>query len=137
MKKFVLLFVFALTVFAAQAQKGSAVKLPLAVGDTIVNTGVVTKTIKYTGGYTGTSIQVVLSKLSGTGAGTLIIQGSDDGVNYKAIGSAYTITDTATQSQVFYVTAPLPTYIQARATGSGTESVVMSVWYNNPVHQTN
>lgn len=137
MKKFVLLSVFALTVFAAQAQKGSAVKLPLAVGDTIVNTGVVTKTIKYTGGYNGSSIQVVLTKISGTGAGTLIIQGSDDGVNYKAIGSAYTITDVATQSQVFYVTGPLPTYIQAKATGSGTEAVRVDVWYNTPIFQNN
>lgn len=137
MKKFVLLFVCALVAFAAQAQKGSAVKLPLAPGDTIVNTGVSTKVIKYTGGYNGSAIQVVLTKLSGTGAGTLIIEGCNDGVNYKPIGSAYTITDVAVQTQTFYVLAPLPTYIHAKATGSGTESVVMSVWYNTPIYQSN
>src|ERR1700688_4205489 len=104
------------------AQKGSAVKLPLAVGDTIINTGTVSKYITLSGGYNGTSIQVIVSLLSGTGAGTVQLQGSLDGVNYVNLGSAFTITNTATQSQIFYVSSPLPYKIKILGTGSGTES---------------
>ena len=119
----------------AHAQKGAAIKLPLTVGDTIVNTGTSSKIISFTGGYSGASIQVVLKKISGTGAGTVQLQGSNDGANYVNLGTAYTITDVATQSQVFYVTNPLPTKIKVLCTGSGTESVQVSVWYRNPIYQ--
>lgn len=137
MKKFIIFSMLVMLSVATYAQSGSAVKLPLVAGDTIVNTGVVKKTLKLTGGYSGSAIQVVLAKISGTGAGSVIIQGSNDGVNYKAIGSAYTITDVTTQSQVFYVTSPLPTYVQVQATGSGTEAVQLSVWYNTKLYQSN
>lgn len=137
MKKFILLCVFALLGIAAHAQKGSPVKLPLAIGDTIKNTGTVSKFITLSGGYNGTSVQVVLSKISGTGAGTVQLQGSLDGVNYVNLGSAFTITDVATQSQVFYVTNPLPGKIKVLCTGSGTENVLVSVWYRTPVFQNN
>jgi hypothetical protein len=137
MKKLLLLSVFALTVFAAQAQKGSGVVLPLAVGDTIKNTGTVSKFITLSGGYDGTSVQVVLSKISGTGAGTVQLQGSVDGVNYVNLGSAFTITDVTTQTQIFYVGNPLPYKIKVLCTGSGTEAVQVRVWYRTPVFQTN
>lgn len=136
MKK--LLFIaFMFAGIAAHAQKGSGVVLPLAVGDTIKNTGTVSKYLTFTGGYNGTSVQVVLNKISGTGAGTVQLQGSVDGVNYVNLGSAFTITDVATQSQVFYVTNPLPYKIKVLCTGSGTEAVQVRVWYRTPTFQTN
>lgn len=137
MKKYLLLIVFALTVFAAQAQKGSAVKLPLAVGDTITNTGTVSKFITVTGGYSGVSLQYNVHKLSGTGAGTIQLYGSLDGVTYVAIGSASTITNVADQAFTQYVASPLPSKLKILATGSGTESAVLSVWYRTPIFQSN
>lgn len=136
MKKFLLICVFALTVFAAQAQKGSAVKLPLAIGDTITNTGTVSKYITITGGYNGAAFQYNVHKLSGTGAGTIQLYGSLDGVTYVAIGSASTITNVADQAFTQYVTSPLPNKLKILATGSGTESAVLSVWYRTPTFQT-
>ena len=70
MKKLITIIAFLIVAIGAFAQKGTPVKLPLVVGDTIVNTGVVNKTITLTGGYNGAAIQVVLTKISGTGAGT-------------------------------------------------------------------
>lgn len=129
-----LLFVAATTF----AQKGSAVKLPLAIGDTLTNTGTVTKTLNLTGGYNGTSITVHCKVLSGTGAGTVVISGTNDGGTnpvYTAIGSSYTITNVADNGITFYVTSPLPQKIKILATGSGTESTIISVWYRTPIFQ--
>jgi hypothetical protein len=137
MKKYLLILVCSLIGLSAFAQKGTAVKLPLAVGDTLTDAGTVTKYINVTGGYNGVAIQVVLTKLSGTGAGTVQLQSSLDGVNYVNLGSAYTITNTATQSQVFYVTSPVANKIKVLCTGSGTESVKVAVWYRTPTFQSN
>jgi hypothetical protein len=137
MKKLFILCAMLVVATGVFAQKGVAVKLPLAVGDTIVNTGTVTKILSLTGGYNGAAVQVVLSKISGTGAGTVQLSGSLDGVNYVNIGTAFTITDVATQSQVFYVTSPLANKIKVLCTGSGTEAVKVAVWYRTPVFQDN
>ena len=135
MRKYILTFAALLIGLASYAQKGSAVKLPILTGDTIVNTGTTSKVLKFTGAYSGTTLQVNVSLVSGTGAGTLTLSGSLDGVNYKTIGSAYTITNTATQAAQFTVTAPLPTFIKVSGVGSGTEVAALSYWYNTPVYQ--
>jgi hypothetical protein len=137
MKKYTLILALLVIGLSTYAQKGSAVKMPLAIGDTIVNTGTTSKIIPLTGGYNGVAVQVVLAKISGTGAGTVQIQSSLDGVNYVNIGSAFTITDVATQSQVFYLTSPLASKIKILCSGSGTEAVQVSVWYRTPVFQAN
>jgi hypothetical protein len=137
MKKYILLLIMLVIGLSTYAQKGAAVKLPLAVGDTIADGGTVSKYIPITGGYNGTSIQVVLTKLSGTGAGTVQLQNTLDGTNYVNIGSAYTITNTTTQSQIFYLTSPLAGKIKILCTGSGTESVKVAVWYRTPIFQAN
>lgn len=122
---------------ATYAQTGSPVKLPTVVGDTIKNTGTVAKVIKISGGYSGAAVQVVLTKVSGTGAGTVQLQSSNDGVNYVNVGSAFTITDVATQSTLINASAPLPGYLKVLCTGSGTEAVGVAVWYRVPLYQHN
>lgn len=137
MKRLFTILVCSLIGLSAFAQKGTAVVLPLAVGDTIVNTGTVSKYINVTGGYNGVAIQVVVTKISGTGAGTVQLMSSLDGTNYVNLGSAYTITNTTTQSQVFYVTSPVANKIKVLCTGSGTEAAQVRVWYRTPTFQSN
>lgn len=128
MKKFLFLVLFAGLVISASAQRASI--LPLVAGDTIVNTGTVTKTLPViTGGFSGVYIGATLSKISGTGAGTAQLQASVDGTNYFNVGSAFTITNVATQVANFSVSAPVPPYLQILFTGSGTESVAVKVYY--------
>lgn len=120
---------------ASQAQ--NSIKFPLITGDTVANTGTLAKVITTTSGYSGTAIQVNIAKLSGTGAGTVGIYGSLDGVNYVQIGTNYTITNVATQSCNFYVAAPLPQFTKVLITGAGTESIVPTVIYRITKYQTN
>lgn len=128
MKKILFILIAALSVsFASHAQ--FATVMPLATGDTLVDAGTSAKVITSTGGYSGIAVEVLLSKQSGTGAGTVKLMGSNDGSNYTQIGNSYTITDVASQSTMFYVTGPLPVYIKVLATGSGTEHVVQTVKY--------
>lgn len=131
MKQFrIFLFVlaFGLVSFATQAQRASL--LPLVAGDTIVNTGTVTKTFPaLTTSYAGLMAQINLTKISGTGAGTAQLQISLDNVNWINSGSAFTITNVASQSSTFSLTYPIPVYARILFTGSGTESVQVVVFY--------
>lgn len=128
MKRFLFIALFAAVAFTCPAQRASV--LPLVLGDTIVNTGTVTKTLPVlTASYSGLILQVNFTKISGTGAGTAQLQTSLDGVNYLNSGSAYTITNTFPQNTQFSVASPVPVYARVLFTGSGTESVVPTVYY--------
>ena len=134
MKKFSLLIVFALTVFAAHAQFGSGVKLPLAVGDTILNTTTVSKVFMATGGYSGTVVQAVCVSQSGTPAGSAKLYGStDNGVTYTLLTTtADSLALGATSlSYTWRIAGPLPPYIKVVAKGNGgsTQHTLVNVWY--------
>lgn len=103
--------------------------MPLKAGDTVVNTGTASKVIKLTAGYAGVAIQAKATEISGTSGGSIKVQGSLDNTNWTDIGSAYTVTDVASQSTMFYVTAPVPVYLRVLQTGTGTMSSVLSVRY--------
>ena len=133
MKKLFSLFACFAVVTACVAQ--DAVLMPLAAGDTITNTGTASKVLPVTSGNSGVVFHVVYTKISGTGAGTTQLQGSNDGVNYVNIGSAYTITNVTTQSTLFTIAAPTPKYLKLLSTGSGTESVQVRYWYRSPKYQ--
>lgn len=128
MKSFVLLaFLFAIA-FTATAQNANP--MPVVAGDTIVNTGTVTKQVpKFTGGYAGVMLQINLTKISGTGAGTVQLQQSLDNVNWLNSGSAFTITNVTSQSASFTVTAPVPVFLRLLCTGTGTESVATQTFW--------
>lgn len=124
------LFLFlAIVVGLALQSQAQVVTMPLAAGDTVTNTGTASKTITLTAGYQGVVIQVRATEISGTSAGTIKVQGSLDGTNFTDIGSAYTVTDVATQSTMFYVTAPVPYKLRVLQTGSGTMASVLTVRY--------
>lgn len=133
MKKVLIFLSLAVITFGAQAQVSTL--LPLVAGDTIANTGTVTKTVRVTTGPSGIYLQAILTKISGTGAGTAQLQVSLDGTNFTNSGSAFTITNVATQNAVFNVVAPVPEYCRILFTGSGTESVQVRIWYRAPKYQ--
>ena len=70
------------------------------VGDTVVNTGVATDSIIVPYSYANAAFQIVITKVSGTVAGTVLLQGSLDGMNWNSI-SADTVTATNTATQNF------------------------------------
>lgn len=107
----------------------SATTLSLAAGDTVTNTGTASKVFKLTAGYEGVAVTAIATEISGTSAGTIAVYGSPDGTNYDIIGSAYTVTDVASQSKTFYITAPVPVYVKVLQTGSGTMVSKLTVKY--------
>jgi hypothetical protein len=133
MKKIAVLLAFVVLTFSVKAQFSTL--LPLVAGDTIVNTGTVTKTVTVTTGPSGLFLQANLTKISGTGAGTAQLQLSLDNVNFVNSGSAYTITNTASQACQFSVASPVAQYVRILFTGSGTESVQVRIYYRAPKYQ--
>jgi hypothetical protein len=127
-----LAFVIGLS-FSTMAQLTTT--MPLKAGDTIVNTGTVNKAFSSSSGFSAAGIQIVITKISGTVAGTTKLQGSVNGTNWEDIGSAFTHTDVASQAKLFTVTGGVP-YTQLRTTsvGSGTMSAQVRVSYVLKLH---
>jgi hypothetical protein len=99
-------------------------------GDTVVNTATVNKQITTSGSYQAAGVQITLTKISGTVAGTTKLQGSINGTAWEDIGSAFTHTDVASQSKLFAVTGGVPyVYLRTTSVGSGTMSAKVSICY--------
>jgi hypothetical protein len=128
MKK--IMFLFALVVsltISATAQR--ATLMPFVAADTLTNTGTVTKTIIFTGGYEGVAIQPVLTKLSGAVAGTIVLYESLDGTNYKSTGDTLTLANATTNTVIWKKTSPIPVYYRTITSGATTVSAVMRTYY--------
>lgn len=129
MKK-VLILIALVVGIASTTMAQRATLMPLVAGDTIANTGTVNKSFTTTAGYSAAGVQIVITKISGTVAGTTKLQGSLNGTNWEDIGSAFTHTDVASQAKLLTVTGGMPyTYLRTTSTGSGTMSAQVRVYY--------
>lgn len=101
--------------------------------DTTINTGQIVTTPgdgKTTVWNLGITAQVVVTKISGTVAGTLVLQGSMDGTNWTTIGSGASVTD-ASNTYSFNSTVKWY-YYRISWTGTGTMSASWKsyfLWY--------
>src|ERR1044072_413693 len=133
MKKAVLIAVCTLFIATSSIAQVETCQTSPVDGDTIVNTATVNKLVGFggrtTGAYSAVGVQITITKISGTVAGTTKLQGSLNGTSWEDIGSAYTHTD-ATQSKLFTITGGVPyTYLRTTSTGSGTMSARVSLCY--------
>jgi hypothetical protein len=140
MKKLVILsfmvFALGMSAFAQKALISSNAAALIPTVDTVTNTGSKYMTLPLSTPVTGpkqtVTISAVATLISGTGAGTVILQGSIDGVNYSTIAASQlqgaqtaTFTLTNVSSQVYHwvvLGAPFP-YYRINLTGSGTEVI--------------
>ncbi len=102
-------------------------QLVMAGSDTIVDAASVsvTQTLKIS--HAVTSFQAVVTKVSGTVAGNVILEASNDGTNYAAISTdTLTLTDVATNTQLWSVTNAPYKYYRLKGTGSGTMAAIIS-----------
>jgi hypothetical protein len=97
--------------------------------DTVTNTGTRIQRLQIPSYNDVVTVQPTFTKISGTAGGTVTLMGSVDNVAYSAIGSAYTVTDTATQTTSFSVNPSIYQYYQLRYVGTGT----MAVSFSTPV----
>ncbi len=103
--------------------------------DTVTNTGTAYLSLKVTG-YYGVSIQLTMTKISGTVGGSVVLQGSNDGTNYVTIPSSGSLTATNVTSQgyLWYYSNSPYLYYRVLATGTGTMAAIISakIMYRKP-----
>lgn len=126
MKRFILFSILALGIMFTQAQtdaKNMVASNGLAV-DTVSNTGTETWTLKVPGFQKTVSVQFVATKINGTVAGSVNLQGSLNGTHWVTVtgASAFTATDVATQSTIWTVENSKYLYYRVTWTGAGTMS---------------
>lgn len=97
--------------------------------DTVTNSGTRIQRLQIPAYNDVITVQPTFTKISGTLGGTVTLMGSVDNVGYSAIGSAYTVTDTATQTASFSVNPSTYQYYQVRWVGTGT----MAGYFSTPV----
>jgi hypothetical protein len=99
MKNILYLIAF-ITLASLQVNAQSAIKVFKSTSnlatDTVVNTATEYLTSPVNTGNGPTTIQVVVTKISGTVGGTISLQGSVDGTSYKALNTEETQTALAT-----------------------------------------
>ena len=95
-----------------------------ATTDTITNTTVKAQYAIVKGVNQHVTVQCTLTKISGTVAGTVKLQGSIDGVVYNDVPGAgtFTLTDVASQNCAFYSIPSIYQYYKILVTPSGTQS---------------
>jgi hypothetical protein len=126
MKKILIISFLALLTMYTHAQTDARTMLAsngLAI-DTVSNTGTETWTLK-TPGYAKTvAVQFVATKISGTVAGSVTLQGSLNGTNWATVPSqsAFTATDVASQTAVWKFDDSGFLYYRLSWTGAGTMS---------------
>jgi len=96
-----------------------------AVTDTITNATAEYQYGTVTGTNTAITVSALLTKGTGTPAGTLYFQGSLDATNWKTIASD-TMTDTATQSLIYNQAPTYYTYYRVYVAASGTQSTYLN-----------
>ena len=112
-----------------------------ATSDTATNSGTSYVTTRVRGWYNTISIQAVATKISGTAAGTVTLQGSLDGTNFVTVPTNYlhdptglepykvdgaatmTVTDVTTSTAIFVVIGSPFQYYRLSHTGTGTMAV--------------
>lgn len=140
--KYLFTLLFALVAFAGSAQLTSNSYSPNTVhmktsltssvdSVTVTNTGSGSLYVSFSS-KSAKSIQVLITKVTGTNAGTMTLYGSEDGVNYVALTdttstptiNTYTVTDAGTyaapQSYVWYLRDHSMKYYKLTHAGSGT-----------------
>lgn len=94
--------------------------------DTLNNTTARTQRLPIAGTTAIMTFQPTFTRISGTAAGTAVLQGSVDGVGYTAIGSAFTLTNVVSQTASFSVNPSIYNYYQIVFTPSGTQSTAVT-----------
>jgi hypothetical protein len=102
--------------------------------DTVTNTATNYVQLQAKYGYNYLTIQPIVTKISGTPAGTLTLQGSNDGTNYVTVNTSYikggvatlSVTNQNVNSRFFVVTGSPYEYYRVSYTGSGTMSCTLA-----------
>lgn len=126
MKKILFGLILLCFTFSAIAQKQTVITMPNDAA-AIVNTGTVKATAKLDQAARTVTIQSVVTKVSGTVGGKLVLWGSLDGVNYeKAATDTLILANQTTNLKVWKLDYNRYYYYRVIATGSGTMNATVA-----------
>lgn len=124
-------FIFLLAVvigLSTTTRAQNATLMPLMAGDTLNNTDTLYKVVHATAGYSTIAIQPVVTKISGTVAGNVILQVSLNGVNYVNTDTL-ALSNQATNTQAWgKITTPFRFY-RLQFITAGTQSYIPRIYY--------
>lgn len=126
MKKLFLSAMVLLSVGKAYAQPAIAVKFVGA--DTLVNADTVVKDITLSTSLNGIVLQPVITRVSGTAAGKVVLSQSLDGTNYIPTDSLV-LTNIVTNTSFITKTQPTALYYRLTFISSGTTVLWPQLWY--------
>lgn len=137
MKKFILIAILGLFCLTSNAQVTNMTSRYSNTTDTVSNTDTKYMYVTVTASHENVSIQPVITKVSGTVAGTYFIQGSLDGTNYVSnivSTDSVTATNVTTNTYIWALTSKAYKYYRIGYTGSGTMSTTLKGYFlsNNP-----
>lgn len=126
MKKLLILSI-ALALTSCLLAQNNTVSTMTGSGDTVVDasTEVVISRVLY--GVKSLSIQAKVTKIGGTVAGTGLLKGSNDGLNFVQIGTdTMQLTDVATQTHIWAIDGSPYAYYEVDIKGSGTDTFIVA-----------
>lgn len=126
MKKLFLSAMVLLAVGKAYAQP--AQKLEFVGADTLVNADTVVKDITLSTSLNGIVLQPVITRISGTAAGKVVLSQSLDGTNYIPTDSLV-LTNILTNTSLITKTQPTALYYRLTFISSGTTVLWPQLWY--------
>lgn len=135
MKKFILFALFGMLAFACNAQVTNMVSGYGNPTDTVTNAGSNYVYITSPNPWQNISVQPVITKISGTVAGTYYLQGSLDNTNWvSVVGDSATATNVTTNTRIWKESTKAYKYYRIGYTGSGTMAATLRGYFftNNP-----
>lgn len=115
----------------ATYEQASAQSSVLVVStDTLNNTETANIALpRLTGGYYAIGIQALVTRVSGTAAGSAFVQGSLDGTNWVSVSDTLTFTNVASQTKIWAIATPVYEYYRVQFSSNGTVVAVPKVRY--------
>jgi hypothetical protein len=126
MKRVILSLGMLLGVTCAYAQPSYSV--PFTGADTLTNTDTVVVNLALSSILDGVILQPVITRVSGTAAGKVVLTQSLNGVNYIRTDSV-ALTNIATNTFFISKSTPVATFYRIEFTSSGTTVLVPQLWY--------
>jgi hypothetical protein len=135
MKKLSLLFGFLAFVFMLASNTYSQTYTMTGSGDTVTNTETEACSLKVVNSYKAVTVHTVITKLSGTVAGTVTLQGTIDGTTWVTVDTAalitegastYTATDVTTNTKTWIIDGAPYLWFKLSYTGSGTMAAIFN-----------
>lgn len=122
MKKLILLFALSL-IFTLQNSAQNTVITMTGSGDTVKDAGTDYVQLQVKKWYKSVSIQAIATKVGGTVAGTALLQGSNDGLNFLDMNTdTLQLTDITTNTKVWVVNGSPYSWYRITYLGVGTDT---------------